>query len=144
MPDTPLYSIELRKLRGSITVIDLAERCGVSREAIRLVENGALLPGKNLLFSWLACTETAPLFRVDILQDIIRRKVEQSTLAREIEELKEIAYPSSFEDPTGLIEELTDIFMEVGSLKDSMREGQYMRIKRVFDRHTTEKATNDE
>ena len=125
-------------------MVEFAQHCGVSREAIRLVENGTLLPGKALLFSWLSCAEADPLFRIDILQDVIRRKVAQSNLAREIEELKEIAYPSSSKDLTGLIEELTDVFMEVGSLKDSMREGQYMRIKRIFDRHLAKEDTGDE
>ena len=44
----------------------------------------------------------------------------------------------------GLIDELTDVFMEVGSLKPSMREGQYMRIRRIFDRHMSENDNNDE
>tara|TARA_B100001250_G_scaffold397245_1_gene404154 strand:- start:15 stop:290 length:276 start_codon:yes stop_codon:yes gene_type:complete len=91
----------------------------------------------------MSCASVEPLFRIDILQDVIRRKVAQSSLAREIEELKEIAYPSTSGDFTGLVEELTDVFMEVGSLKDSMREGQLMRIKRIFNRHITKEGSDE-
>ncbi len=143
MSDTPLYSRELKKLRGNTSTVSFAKQCGVSRETIRLVEKGELLPSKELLFSWMSCASVEPLFRTDILQDVIRRKVAQSSLAREIEELKEIAYPSTEGDLTGLIEELTDVFMEVGSLKESMREGQLMRIKRIFNRHITKEGSDE-
>ena len=89
MNDLPLYSVEMRKLRGALSIVKFARACGVSRETVRLVEKGKLRPSSDLLAKWLRQAGTTVEERPDIVSSLVLAK-QKSRSAQELATLKTV------------------------------------------------------
>jgi len=135
MNDPPLYSRELKLIRGTVSVVGMSRKLNKSREFVRLVESGKLVPSYDTLETWLAVTGTEAIERKDILRSMLQEKATQCKVVEDLEKIRSIAFENCGSSSTELVEELVDVLMEVGDLKDSMRDGQLMRVRKIFEKH---------
>lgn len=83
----------LRKIRGSLSTIELATRCGCSGELVRLVETGGRLPRNELFFAWLnACDPDEEDARLAAKLLFNARNEKHGDLLRAQEELSKLAF----------------------------------------------------
>ena len=135
------YCEELKKLRlwwGSQRL--MASQCGVSRETIRLIELGKLVPSVEVLTLWLDVKDLKLTDRTDIVSSVLQAKYETTSAGRDIKSLEAIAAGEmDFSHTDNIIQELTAILMETEGMTEGMRTGQRKRIERVFEKHGFDK-----
>jgi len=133
MKDLPLYSRELRLIRGATSIVEMSRKLGKSREFVRLVESGKLVPSYEALETWLGGSAASE--HKDILRSMLQEKATLCKVAEDLERIRAIAFEDFKPHSKELIEEIVDVVMEVGNLKESMREGQRMRVNKIFEKH---------
>ena len=128
---------KLRELRNTVgSQRDMANKCGVSRETIRLVEAGKLIPSNEILAAWLDTAGLQLTERKDIVSEVLQAKRESTAVGRDISALEAIVSGEvTFSSTDAIVHELTSILMESGGMTEGMREGQRKRLERVFEKH---------
>ena len=128
---------ELKKLRvwwGSQRM--MAGQCGVSRETIRLVESGKLVPSIEVLTRWLGVSGLVLNDRKDIVSSVLQAKRETTVVGRDITGLEAIVSGDvTFSSTDEIVHELTSILMEAEGMTEGMRTGQRKRMERLFEKH---------
>ena len=66
---------------------------------------------------------------------MLQSKASLCKVVEDLERIRSIAFEDYKPHSDELVEEIVDVLMEVGSLKEGMREGQTMRIKKIFNKH---------
>ena len=137
----PLFSVELRKIRGTTSIVAMSRECKISREAVRLIENGSMAPSNDVLFRWLATIEETPENRPDIVQSILSKRADLNRVVRETEELRRLIFTDNLGsfDKDALDDELTDMLMETSKIPDEFRFGQKARVAKITKKHLGER-----
>ena len=135
MKELPLYSKELKLIRGSTSVVQMAKKVRKSREFVRLVETGKLVPSYEVFEVWLCESGCRPEDRNDILRSMLQEKAFLCKVAEDLDKIRSIAFEDYNPHSEELINEIADVVMEVGGLKEGMRDGQLMRIRKIFEKH---------
>ena len=133
----PLFSQQLRYIRGTLSVSKMAKLCNVSREAVRQIESGKLLPSNSVLRAWLAVADEAIQDRPDIIADVISERGKRNTYVRETEELKSLIAPTAAGRAEHLAGKLMRLLDECGLISRESEDWIRMRILNVLDEHTT-------
>ena len=134
----PLFSQELRSLRGTLSVSKMAELCNVSRETVRRIESGKLLPSNSVLRVWLAVADEDLQNRPDIVVNIISERNKRNVYVRETEELRNLVSSSTTKRVEHLTKQLMLLLSECELLPKDSEDWMYMRIHNVLEEHITE------
>lgn len=132
MSELPLYSVEMRKLRGDVSIVKFAAACGISRETVRLVEKGGLRPSKDLLAKWLRQAGTSPEERPDIARSILGAKLQRKS-SQEVVDLQALTSTSAkVED---CLNQIMSIIGDGGYLPEDALLYKRHQIEQVLRRH---------
>jgi transcriptional regulator with XRE-family HTH domain len=134
----PLFSQQLRSLRGTLPVSKMAGLCNISREAVRRIESGKLLPSNSVLRAWLAVVSEDLKDRPDIIASVISARSKRNTYVRETAELKSIVSSSASTHVEQLTDKLVRLLDDCGMLSEESEDWMRMRVKRLLEEHVTE------
>lgn len=135
--EAPLYSIELRKLRADISIVEMARLCGVHRESIRQTENGKIVPSNEFLFRWLSVVGLQPSDRPDILRSVVQQRIKTNQVVAETEALRDLTADTDEPlDIDGVVRDVVAAMYETcPSLTEDMRLGQEVWVRKLLLRN---------
>ena len=131
----PLFSRELRKIRGKLKSSELADVCGVTTETIRQIEKGARPPSQKVLLAWFAHFGIDPQSRKDILESVNQKRVKENGRIREFVATQHLIGRESNISKEVLHEELLAFFGQFIELTDDTVTYPSYRLREIIDKH---------